>query len=203
MLRTLSERFETAPTLHFPESAPLVVCVHGYGGNSGQFASLRRAIAREFPTLAIDYPTFTPTPDQARHLVQVQLDELEMIGRPFALVAHSMGAVLSLDWVHHRPHPHLTHFISIAGPHRGTHMGWVCPSPLRKLMRPRLDEDPPDAPDVPTLVLQPEFDQQVIPARSMELAGSRLTVVPGEAHNSVLWSDALPPLVRDFLRGGR
>lgn len=113
------------PPPRCPEATP-VVLLAGYLENSGQMyvlgARLRRA---GFVVIHRDVPsTFRSIEENARWLQEEVKAVLASSGAAsVAIVAHSMGGVIARTLVHLDPCGPVNVVVSIASPHRGTHMG--------------------------------------------------------------------------------
>lgn len=103
---------------HEHHGGPVVVLVHGAGGNRSQWAvQARHLAARGFDVLALDLPGHGDSPDPACDRVEdyaaAVVADMDARGVDrFAIVGHSMGAMIALA-------------VAAAHPERVTHLGLV------------------------------------------------------------------------------
>jgi hypothetical protein len=116
----------TPPPPPRAEGATPVVLLAGYLENSGTMyvlgARLRR---RGFLVIHRDLPSTLHRIESNAAWLRAEVDRiLEATGADrVALVGHSMGGVISRTLVHRDPCAPVATVVSIASPHRGTHMG--------------------------------------------------------------------------------
>lgn len=113
------------PPPRCPEATP-VLLLAGYLENSGQMYVLGSRLRRAgFVVLHRDVPsTFRKVEKNAEWLGQEVKAVLAATGAErVAIVAHSMGGVIARTLVHLDPCAPVSVVVSIASPHRGTHMG--------------------------------------------------------------------------------
>lgn len=106
------------------EGTPVIV-LSGYLENSGTLVTLARRLRGErFRVVQADWPsTLTSIEANADWLRQLILDLLERTGASsVAVVAHSMGGIVSRVCVHRYPELPVKTVITLASPHRGTHL---------------------------------------------------------------------------------
>ncbi len=88
---------------------PLVVMIHGFQGNPGEFlylhAALRHALGSYFDFAVVDTldPGNDPSPDENCRRIADYLEEHHLAARELYLIGHSMGGVVA------RCYPHLFH----------------------------------------------------------------------------------------------
>lgn len=139
-LHLVRRRFPPAPP-RCPEATP-VLLLAGYLENSGLMyvlgARLRR---RGFVIVHRDLPsTLRAIEKNARWLQDEVKAVLAATGaEKVAIVAHSMGGVISRTLVHLDPCAPVSVVVSIASPHRGTHMGRLGVGPSARDMTPGSD----------------------------------------------------------------
>jgi len=131
------------PRLHVsPGEGTPVVLVAGYLENSGQMWLLgRRLRARGFRTVHVDLPSTLHGIERNARWLRGRIDAIlaETGAERVALVAHSMGGVIGRTLVHQDPDPPVATVVSIASPHRGTHMGRLAPGRSARDMSPGSD----------------------------------------------------------------
>lgn len=129
------------PPPRAPEATPLIL-VAGYLENSGQMYVLgARLRARGFVVIHRDLPS---TLHRIERNAAWLRDEVAAIcaatgARSAAIIGHSMGGVVGRTLVHLDPCAPVNVVVSIASPHRGTHMGRLGFGPSARDMVPGSD----------------------------------------------------------------
>jgi len=179
-----------------PQAAHLpVVLVHGYMGHPAMMRPLARALllGGAKATEAVAYPSMTWSFEQIlAHLDTTIRAFAQQQGCKVAVVGHSMGAVATRAWLKFEGgHDVVQRFVSIGGPHAGTSLYRVVPSPVRSALDPaspfleRLNATPEP---VPTFVLRARYDHQVFPPKRAAIGSLQERVIEGWGHNGLLWS---------------
>jgi hypothetical protein len=129
------------PPPHAPSATP-VVLVAGYLENSGQMYVLgARLRARGFVVIHRDLPSTLHAIERNAAWLRAEVATiLSATGaRSAAIIGHSMGGVIGRTLVHMDPCAPVNVVVSIASPHRGTHMGRLGFGPSARDMVPGSD----------------------------------------------------------------
>jgi pimeloyl-ACP methyl ester carboxylesterase len=129
------------PPPRCPEATP-VILLAGYLENSGLMYVLGTRLRRRgFVVIHRDLPsTLRAIDSNARWLSDEVKAVLASSGAErVAIVAHSMGGVIARTLVHQDPCAPVSVVVSIASPHRGTHMGRLGLGPSARDMTPGSD----------------------------------------------------------------
>ncbi|MGE0709344.1 MAG: esterase/lipase family protein [Planctomycetota bacterium] len=107
-----------------PGGGPVVVLVAGYVENGGTMWWLGRALLREgLQPVLVDLPSTLRSLDSNVAFVSDRVRSLgRELGGPIAYVGHSMGGVIGRALVRSRPDHGLSVVVTLASPHRGTHL---------------------------------------------------------------------------------
>jgi len=187
-----------------------IVAIHGYTQNRVDFLRLARACARAGlgPVYGFNYPWFATVDGNARRLARFCERVREETGAAQVdLVAHSLGGLVAMEYLHEGGAAGVRRLVTLASPHAG--VTWegpivgACGPQLRAggafLVR-RADRAVP----VPSLSVYSTHDNVVHPpATSMLRArGGRDRVVDHVGHLSILFDPGVASAVVEFL-GGR
>ena len=108
-----------------PGDGTPVIVLAGYLENSGTMLTLSRRLRDQgFRVVQADFPsTLRPIESNADWLRDTILELLRSTGaEAVAVVAHSMGGIVSRVCVHRHPELPVRTVVSLASPHRGTHL---------------------------------------------------------------------------------
>ena len=184
-----------------------VVLVHGYMGHPDMLRPLARRLLEDgwAEVHRLGYPSMR------WHMEQI-IDEVASTtmrlarrhGTKVDLVGHSLGAVACRAWVKlYGGDAWVRRFVSLGGPHAGTSLYRMVPSPVRTVFDPRGPwvkrlADGPET--VPTTVVRARYDHQVLPPHRASIPGIDEHVVDAHGHNGLLWSpDAHDQVVEALL----
>lgn len=189
------------------EARPPVLMVHGYMASADVLRPLARRLLTEgwHDVRLIAYPSLTATMEQI--LERIALDVITAArehGGKVDLVGHSLGAVACRVWLKlYGGDAHVRRFVSLGGPHAGTSLYRLVPSPVREVFDPRgpwvslIGEGPEP---VPTTVIRARYDHQVFPPTRACIPGADEHIVEAHGHNGLLWSSQAHQAVIDALR---
>jgi len=177
---------------------PAVLLVHGYAGNRGQWWWLRRRLrARGFAVATInlepplaDIDCFA---EQLHARIEVLLAEANV--DRVALVAHSMGGLVSRAYLRRHGCGRVTTLITVASPHHGSVIACLGPGRDARQMEP--DNDwirqlgDQDSFAVPVVSIWGAIDEFVVPQDSSRLAGAQDVPFATHGHLSMLFSPAV------------
>jgi pimeloyl-ACP methyl ester carboxylesterase len=172
-----------------------VVLVHGYLGHPEMLLPLARKLL-EAGAPAVHRVSFPSTVWQFERIVEHIAHETRNVaqahGTSVDLVGHSLGALASRAWLKlFDGHRWVRRFVSLGGPHGGTALHKIVPSPVRDAFDPegfwvqRVSEG--DEP-VPTTNVRARYDHQVYPPQNAVIPGADEVVVDAWGHNGLLWS---------------
>ena len=183
-----------------PRAAPVggrppAVLVHGYLGNAHQLRPLAASLLRHgTPACAfVEYPSLVATIPAIVDTIGAVAEPLARVHGPVDVIGHSLGALCARLWIkRYGGAASVRRFVSLGGPHGGTALYRLVPSPVRGAMRPDgpwaqalNDGDEP----VPTTVVRARWDHQVLPPARAAIAGAHEeTIVEAWGHNALLWS---------------
>jgi pimeloyl-ACP methyl ester carboxylesterase len=187
-----------------------IVAVHGYAQNRVDFVGLARACARAGlgPVYGFNYPWFATVDGNARRLARFcERVRAETGATQVDLVAHSLGGLVAMEYLHEGGAPGVRSLVTLASPHAG--VTWegpivgACGPQLRAggaFLARRADRAVP----VPSLSVYSTHDNVVHPPTTSMLRarGGRDRVVDHVGHLSILFDASVARDVVDFL-GGR
>jgi len=176
------------PPPRIPSSGTPVLLLPGYVENAGTMWWLARRLARAgFRTVLIEFPSTTCAIEQnvgylARRVAEISADSG---GSPLAVVAHSMGGVITRTLMLSREDHGVLTLVALGSPFRGTHLarigarlrfghcvGQIVPGSTF------LERFPPTLPcPVPTLSLIAPQENIVSPLWSAAIAGAHMRVL--------------------------
>jgi pimeloyl-ACP methyl ester carboxylesterase len=179
-----------------------VLIVPGYTENSGTMWPLGRYLARVgFNPILIDFPsTFHRIESNAAFLgACIAQIRAESGGAPIAVVAHSMGGLITRTWIHSAEEHGVSTLVAISSPFRGTHLArlgaWFKLGHCLSQMAPGSDfmrRFPPElTPKVPTLSMIASQENIVSPEWSAVIAGADVRVL------SQPWGHQAPLFLRE------
>jgi len=191
-----------------PGSEP-VLLVHGYMCNRGLWWWFRRELRRcglAVATISLETPV-SPIDTMARQLSK-RIDALlaETGAGQVAIVAHSMGGLVTRALLGTQGDPRIARFVTLAGPHHGTAVALLGLGENARQMRPGsafLAGLPPLPPDLPTLSVWSVGDEIIAPPSSSRLGGADETVLSGLGHVAMVFSPAVLDRVAAALAAGR
>lgn len=172
-----------------------VVVVHGYMQNRVDFLGIARALTQHGlgPVYGFNYPWFASIGSNARRLGRFVDRVRSETGREkVALVCHSMGGLVALDYLlHHAGNAHVSICITIASPHGGVvYKGPMLGAPNHELrvgstLVKSLDKPLP----VPVLSIASTHDNVAHPSAisSIVTRGGDDWVVEGPGHLAILF----------------
>jgi pimeloyl-ACP methyl ester carboxylesterase len=185
-----------------------IVAVHGYMQNRVDFVRLARACASAGvgPVYGFNYPWFGSIRANAERLDRfVEAVRRETGAACVDLVAHSLGGVVALEFVHHAGGSRVRRVVTVASPHGG--VAWrgpivgACGPELRvggEFVAERADR----VVGVPCLSVYSTHDNVVHPPVTSALArrGGSDRSIPGVGHLSILFHPGALAAIVGFLR---
>jgi triacylglycerol lipase len=188
-----------------------VVLVHGYFQNRLAFVYLRRALAKRGlgPVFALNYPFWQSIERASGHLARFVEQVLAETGASkVALVGHSLGGLVALDYVTHcGGAAKVGRCVTLGSPHRGVIFRGPMLSPAARDLRRgstfltvRASTELP----VPSLSLASPFDNVVFPASrsSLEARGGVDKLIGTRGHFGLLFDEEVARATADFLSSG-
>jgi pimeloyl-ACP methyl ester carboxylesterase len=176
-------------------SLPLLL-VHGVAVNDGVWFALRRDLARRGfgPVYTINYG---PPLAGIEHFAGQLASRIQAIcaatgAEQVALIAHSMGGLVSRAYLRRFGAARIEQLITIGTPHHGSMLAWTFAGRCLGQMRPgsrwltdinRAESEP--AP-VPITSIWSRHDSMVAPQASADLACARNVALAGIGHNALL-----------------
>ena len=184
-----------------------IVVVHGYTQNRVDFLRIARACGRAGlgPVYGVNYPWFSSVHANALRLARF-CDRVrrETGATRLDLVAHSLGGLVSMEYLHDAGPDGVRRLVTIASPHAG--VAWKGPivgasGPQMRHGSPFLVERASRAVPVPCLSIYSTHDNVVHPPATSMLAkrGARDHAVPHLGHLSILFDPEVARAVVDFL----
>jgi triacylglycerol lipase len=184
-----------------------VVAVHGYTQNRVDFLRIARACGKAGvgPVYGFNYAWFSTVPEAARRLAGFVEDVLRETGEQRVdLVAHSLGGLVSLEYVHGAGADHVRRLVTIASPHAG--IAWRGPivgrcGPQMRAGSAFLVDRADRAVPASCLSIYSSHDNVVHPPATSALArrGGRDHRVSDVGHLSILFDPRVAEAVVDFL----
>lgn len=188
------------PLAELPEPIPApgrdqpVLLVHGYMAHREVLRPLARHLLNAgfsrvhrvgYPSMALPFEGVVAAIADAARPLAARHGKVHLVG-------HSLGALASRAWIKLFGGHHIVdRFVSLGGPHGGTALHRVVPSPVRPAFDPdgpwirRINEGPEP---VPTFVIRARYDHQVFPPERAQIRGTDEIVVEAHGHNGLLWS---------------
>jgi pimeloyl-ACP methyl ester carboxylesterase len=184
-----------------------VVVVHGYMQNRVDFLRIARGLARAGlgPVYGFNYPWFASVHANARRLARFCEGVRRETGAARVdLVAHSLGGLVALEYLHDEGPAHVRRLVTIASPHAGVAWrGPVVGASGEQMRRgsPFLTERATREVRVPCLSVYSEHDNLVHPPASAMLGrrGGRDHAVPHVGHLAILFDPRVVRAVVDYL----
>jgi pimeloyl-ACP methyl ester carboxylesterase len=184
-----------------------VVAVHGYMQNRVDFLRVARACARAGlgPVYGFNYPWFASIRANARRLARfVDAVRRETGAAQVDLVAHSLGGLVAMEYLHNDGERRVRRAVTVASPHAG--IGWrgpivgACGRELRvggEFLVERADRTV----TVPCLSLYSTHDNVVHPPHTSTLArrGGSDRAIDGVGHLAILFHPAAVREIVSFL----
>jgi pimeloyl-ACP methyl ester carboxylesterase len=193
-----------------------VLLLHGFGGHWLLMTPLARRL-RQVGYGVVNWGYRSLFQDIVRHAEQLrsQLESLDMQsdGRPWHIVAHSMGALVTRQALSHYRPTNLRRIVLLCPPNRGSHVASLYSRPLGWLSAPlvQLSDKPgsfssqlptnlADQYEVGIIAAQTDF---VVRRESIQLPSvSEIAIVPGY-HSSMLFGRLTANLTINFLTTGQ
>jgi triacylglycerol lipase len=177
---------------------PLLVLVHGYAGNCGQWWWLRRRLrARGFSVATINLEPPHGDIDAFAEQLHARIETLlrETGGERVSLIAHSMGGLVSRAYLRRHGSERVSSLITLGTPHHGTVLAYLAPGRCGRQMRPnsawlqRLSRE--ESLSLRVLSVWGGIDQITAPQDSSRLPPAGEKLFPAMAHLSMLFSPAV------------
>ena len=193
------------------EPLPSVVLIHGLAANSIAMLPLRVRLSRMgFDAMTWSYPSMRSPIIKHADRFRRFLDGLDQAGKPYHIVAHSMGSIVTRAAIRDSAGLGLRRVVLLAPPNLGLAAARRAPYWIKRFCRPM--DDLADVPEsfVNTLPQVLPVDVGVIAARGdilipiekTHVSGQRDHTVVAGSHNSLLLSSHVASLVRRFLNSG-
>ncbi len=184
-----------------------VVVVHGYTQNRVDFLGIARGCARAGlgPVFGFNYPWFASVHANARRLARFCDAVRRETGKARVdLVAHSLGGLVAMEYLHDAGPEGVRRLVTIASPHAG--IAWRGPIVGSGAIQMRrgsafLVERASRAVPVPCLSIYSSHDNVVHPPATSMLAtrGAQDRVVPHVGHLAILFDPEVVRAVVDFV----
>jgi pimeloyl-ACP methyl ester carboxylesterase len=191
-----------------PGTGTPVIAVHGYTQNRVDFLGLARACSRAGvgPVYGINYPWFATIHGNAARLSRFIARVVRETGaQRVDLVAHSLGGLVAMEYLHVAGSAHVRRIVTIASPHAG--VPWQGPilgaaGDSMRAGSPFLVERSSKPVPVPCLSVYSTHDNIVHPPRTSELAhrGAQDRAFEHMGHLSILFEQDVLQAVVEFLR---
>jgi len=184
----------------------VVLLVHGYVCNRGQWWWMRRRLQAggfAVATLNLEPPLadIDHFADMLHRRIEVLLAETGI--ERVALVAHSMGGLVSRAYLRRYGSARVSTLITLASPHGGTVLAYLGPGRDARQMQPGSDWlrhlADQESFGVPVLSLGAGLDEIVVPQANSRLAGTRNETFSTLGHLSMLFSPAVLQCVQSEL----
>jgi pimeloyl-ACP methyl ester carboxylesterase len=184
-----------------------IVAVHGYTQNRVDFLRIARACARAGlgPVYGFNYPWFGTVHGSAKRLARFcDRVRAETGAARVDIVAHSLGGLVSVEYLHEGGTEHVRRLVTIASPHAG--VAWrgpivgACGPQLREGCD-FLVERATRAVPVPCLSIYSTHDNVVHPPATSALArrGGRDHAIAHRGHLSMLFDPEVASAVVEYL----
>jgi pimeloyl-ACP methyl ester carboxylesterase len=188
-----------------PGTGTPVVAVHGYTQNRVDFLGLARACKRAGvgPVYGINYPWFGSIRGNARRLSRfIERVVRETGASRVDLVAHSLGGLVAMEYLHTAGNVQVRRIVTIASPHAGVPWQGPIPGKAGDSMRAGLVAHASKPVPVPCLSLYSTHDNVVHPPSTSELAhrGGQDRAFQDTGHLSILFEQDVLQAVVEFLR---
>ncbi len=185
-----------------------VVAVHGYSQNRVDFLRIARACAAAGlgPVYGFNYPWFATIEGNARRLARFVERVCRETGAPrVQIVAHSLGGLVTMEYLARGGDARVERLVTIASPHAGVAWPGPIPGAAGSMMRAgsaflRAHAGRPVP--VPSLSIYSSHDNVVHPPRTSALAhrGGRDRMVAHLGHLAILFDAEVAREVVEFLR---
>ena len=192
-----------------PGQGTPVILVHGYFQNRVDFLYLRRALRRSGlrSVFAINYPWWDSIEENSLRLGRFVESAMREAGATsVALVGHSMGGLVALDYVVNREGAlHVACCVTLGTPHEGVLFRGPLFGKAGRDLRAKsryLTERTQATVPVPCLSIASEHDNIVFPAARASLSrrGGADALVKDRAHLGILFDSNVAELVVGFLK---
>ena len=182
-----------------------VVAVHGYTQNRVDFLGLARDCRRAGvgPVYGINYPWFGSMRGNAARLSRFVERVARETGAPRVdLVAHSLGGLVAMEYLHTAGSSRVRRCVTIASPHAGVPWQGPIPGKAGDSMRAGLVAYASQPVPVPCLSLYSTHDNVVHPPSTSALAhrGAQDRAFAHTGHLSILFEPEVLQAVVEFLR---
>ena len=194
-----------------PSTGLPVLLVHGYVSNRGMWVRFRQRLctAGIGPIYSITLePLFGSIDDMAAQLAtRIEAICRETGRQQIAVVAHSMGGLVTRGYMCHESNKRIAKFITLGSPHHGSHIVAIAMGECAKQMRTgsawlaeleKLENVRPPA--VPTLSIYTLNDDLVTPPESAVLSWAENVPVAAIGHVGLLFSESVANRVIAALR---
>jgi triacylglycerol lipase len=190
-----------------PGSGTPIVAVHGYMQNRVDFLRIARACARAGlgPVYGFNYPWFATVHANAARLARFcERVRVETGATRVDLVAHSLGGLVAMEYLHDGGHDRVRRLVTIASPHAGIAWRGPIPGAVGSQMRggsPFFLERAGRAVPVPSLSVYSTHDNVVHPPATSTLVarGGRDHALDHVGHLAILFDERASRAVVDFL----
>jgi triacylglycerol lipase len=177
---------------------PVVLLVHGYACNRGEWWWLRRRLrAGGFAVTTINLEPPLADIDSFGEQLHARIEALlaETGVDRVTLVAHSMGGLASRAYLRQHGCGRVTTLITLASPHHGTFFACLGPGRNARQMEPDSDWirqlGDQESFAVPVVSIWSTIDEFMVPQDTSRLAGARDTAFAALGHLSMLFSSAV------------
>lgn len=196
-----------------PDSAEVVVLVHGMGRTKASMVPLAISLERAgFRVINFQYSSYGPSVAEIAATLRQRIDR-ELAKRPASrinFVGHSLGSiVIRYMLAHHRPATPTGRFVMLAPPNRGSakadrmlrYFGWLLApmAELRTTGSTAAKLPPPSGVDV--LIIAGQYDEKVKVAETC-LPGVKAHLVLPAGHTFIMMHSDVIKTTRRYLRSG-